>query len=110
MTIIDCNTCPVRGQQCSSCFVPIVAGAWLRDESPQPAIPAVSAGSTSTWPGPSQPASARPTSAPPSMPLSDEEWDAVDVFIGAGLVNALDVLEIVATPDTSVMPGWLRVS
>ncbi|MGC1209437.1 MAG: hypothetical protein WA880_15945 [Ornithinimicrobium sp.] len=43
------------------------------------------------------------------MPLSDAEWDAVDVFIGAGLVNALDVLDLVATPDTSAMPGWLRV-
>lgn len=43
------------------------------------------------------------------MPLSDAEWDAVDVFIGSGLVNALDVLDLVANPDTSSMLGWLRV-
>ena len=87
MTIIDCNTCPARGQHCSSCFVPIVAGAWLRDE----------------------PSYAEDAGSSPSMPLTDEEWEAVDTFIGAGLVNTLDVLELVATPDTSAQPGWLRV-
>ncbi len=93
MTIIDCNTCPVRGQHCSSCFVPVVAGAWLRPEMPPPSAESASIS----------------RSAQRSMPLSDAEWDAVDVFIGAGLVNALDVLDLVATPDTSAMPGWLRV-
>lgn len=96
MTIIDCNTCPVRGQRCSSCFVPVVAGAWLHDERDE---------STSV-----QTASTTSGRAPaPSMPLTDAEWDAVDVFVGAGLVHTLDVLELVAHPDTSVVPGWLRV-
>lgn len=101
MTIIDCNTCPVRGQHCSNCFVPVVAGAWLgRDDDPY-----FSAQERAEPPGP------RNTGADPrsSLPLTDAEWDAVDVFIGAGLVNALDVLDLVAHPDTSLGAGWLRV-
>ncbi|MGB3256586.1 MAG: hypothetical protein WBG89_14305 [Ornithinimicrobium sp.] len=107
MTIIDCNTCPARGQHCSSCFVPIVAGAWLRDEA---SYPEEARTSTSVGPGPGHPPSTLPSSGSSSMPLTDAEWDAVDTFIGAGLVNTLDVLELVATPDTSAQPGWLRVS
>ncbi len=107
MTIIDCNTCPVRGQHCSSCFVPVVAGAWLRDEDPyaEGALSSTSLGSSL-----GQPSSALSSSGSPSMPLTDQEWEAVDAFIGAGLVNTLDVLDLVATPDTSAQPGWLRVS
>lgn len=105
MTIIDCNTCPARGQHCSSCFVPIVAGPWLHDEA---SYPEATRTSTSVGSGLGHPSS--PSSASSSMPLTDAEWDAVDAFIGAGLVNTLDVLELVATPDTSAQPGWLRVS
>lgn len=95
MTIIDCNTCPVRGQHCSNCFVPVVAGAWLQDERDHS--------------GPVQSASASRQRPAPSMPLTDAEWNAVDAFIGAGLVHTLDVLELVAHPETSVVPKWLRV-
>ncbi len=85
MTIIDCNTCPVLGQHCASCFVPVLAQTWLQQEGPTRA----SSGKT--------------------MPLTDAEWDAVDVFVGAGLVNPLDVLDLVARPDAAAAPGWLRV-
>lgn len=90
MTIIDCNTCPVRGQRCSTCFVPVVAGAWLSED-----IEGVAASRA--------PGNAR------SLSLSDAEWDAVDVFIGAGMVNALDVLDLVATPEVAPASRWLHV-
>ncbi len=90
MTIIDCNTCPVRGQRCSTCFVPVVAGAWLSDDVAETATASV-------------PPDAR------SLSLSDAEWEAVDVFIGAGMVNALDVLDLVAHPEAASARGWLQV-
>ena len=90
MTIIDCNTCPVRGQRCSTCFVPVVAGAWLSDDIAETA--------TATLPPDAR-----------SLSLRDAEWDAVDVFIGAGMVNALDVLDLVAHPETTSVPRWLQV-
>jgi hypothetical protein len=42
------------------------------------------------------------------MPLTDAEWDAVDVFVGAGMVNALDVLDLVATSE-AVATDWRQV-
>lgn len=90
MTIIDCTTCPVRGQRCSTCFVPVVAGVWLSDDIAQ-----------------SEAASAAPDAR--SLSLNDAEWDAVDAFIGAGMVNALDVLGLVAHPEVASEPRWLQV-
>ncbi|MGB7449930.1 MAG: hypothetical protein WA892_12490 [Ornithinimicrobium sp.] len=87
MTIIDCQTCPVRGQHCASCFVPVVARQWLGDEE----------------------ASERERpAAGPTMSLTDAEWDAVDVFVGAGLVHALDVLDLVATSEVA-STSWRQV-
>ncbi len=90
MTIIDCNTCPVRGQRCSTCFVPVVAGAWLSDDIAESTGVSAADGKR-------------------SLSLTDAEWDAVDVFIGAGMVNALDVLDLVSHPEAAPAPGWLQV-
>jgi hypothetical protein len=87
MTIIDCQTCPVRGHHCARCFVPVVAGQWLRDE---------------------EDSERRQAGHAPTMPLTDAEWDAVDVFVGAGMVNALDVLDLVATSE-AVATDWRQV-
>ena len=84
MTIIDCHTCPVRGHDCACCFVPVVASQWLHGEDVPPEQP----------------------SAPRALPLSDAEWDAVDTFVTAGLVNVLDVVDLVAT--TEVVPTAFR--
>ncbi|HKJ12096.1 MAG TPA: hypothetical protein VJ976_06865 [Ornithinimicrobium sp.] len=87
MTIIDCHTCPVRGQHCASCFVPVVAAPWLQAEGVQ--------------------VRERPAEGP-TRPLTDAEWDAVDVFVAAGMVNPLDVVDLVATAE--VAPGpWGQV-
>jgi hypothetical protein len=86
MTIIDCHTCPVRGHHCASCFVPVVARSWLSAEEAEPSEP-------------------RPERS--GRPLTDAEWDAVDVFVGAGLVNPLDVVDLVAT--TEVTPRFRQV-
>ena len=85
MMIIDCHTCPVRGQHCATCFVPVVAGPWLHEEAARP----------------SEESTDRRT-----LPLTDAEWDAVDAFVAAGLVNALDVVDLVAT--TEVAPTTFR--
>jgi hypothetical protein len=81
MTTIDCQTCPVRGRMCGDCFVPVVARQWLSDPSPRP--------TRATGPPPHQEES--------GMELDDAEWEAVDVFVRAGLVNALDAAGATAT-------------
>ncbi|MGB6004240.1 MAG: hypothetical protein WBG36_06435 [Ornithinimicrobium sp.] len=107
MTIIDCNTCPARGHHCNQCFVPVVAGAWL-SQGHDPGRPINETNETPVAthrgadPGPRSASSA-------GLALTDAEWEAVDTFIGAGLVNPLDVLDLLASSDSAVRGSWLQV-
>ncbi|MCE0488027.1 hypothetical protein [Ornithinimicrobium sediminis] len=94
MTIIDCQTCPVRGRMCGDCFVPVVARQWLEDPVP---------GGRGRGGRPAPVARADPpttTGLPPAaegLEPDDAEWAAVDVFVRAGMVNALDAAGVTAT-------------
>ncbi|CAN5475051.1 hypothetical protein BH23ACT6_BH23ACT6_02930 [soil metagenome] len=104
MTIIDCNTCPVRGRHCHQCFVPVVAGAWLTQghESRGP-------GHAGNAPASREPDAVHTRRTAQTLPLTDSEWDAVDTFIGAGLINALDVIDLVARPESAPVSSWSHV-
>lgn len=104
MTVIDCNTCPVRGAHCGQCFVPVVAAAWLNQ------------GHDLLRPGEdlglprSRPAEvSEQREQQDRLPLTDAEWDAIDVFIGAGLVNPLDVLDLAARSESAPSSSWQQV-
>jgi hypothetical protein len=86
MTTIDCQTCPVRGRMCGDCFVPVVARQWLSDPVP------VHYGR-----GDPSPTPAGDPGVETGLELDDAEWEAVDVFVRAGLVNALDAAGLSAT-------------
>lgn len=102
MTVIDCNTCPVRGHHCNQCFVPVVAGAWLRQEHDPDRSTNESSVAGHRGAGGQEPPS-------PGLALTDAEWEAVDTFIGAGLVNALDVLDLTASSESALRGPWLQV-
>lgn len=102
MTVIDCNTCPVRGRHCGQCFVPVVAGAWLDqghglgpDDLGTPVPRSVEAAGGHRH--------------QEQLSLTDAEWEAVDAFIGAGLLNPLDVLDLAATPESPRVNPWQQV-
>lgn len=86
MTTIDCQTCPVRGRMCGDCFVPVVARHWLSDPVPVHHR----TGDPSPTPGGG-------VGLETGLELDDAEWEAVDVFVRAGLVNALDAAGVSAT-------------
>ncbi len=91
MTVIDCYTCPVRGRHCGDCIVPVVARQWLPE-------PAAAAPVTRTTGGAPEHRSrgVHPPRDPPGdadVELQDAEWDAVEVFVRAGMVNTLDAAD-----------------
>lgn len=103
MTVIDCNTCPARGRHCGQCFVPVVAGAWLNQgHDYRPADDLGTPVSRSAEGGQGHQRQER-------LPLTDAEWEAVDAFIGAGLVNALDVLDLLARSEAAPVSPWQQV-
>ncbi|MGB5952334.1 MAG: hypothetical protein WBG57_07445 [Ornithinimicrobium sp.] len=104
MTVIDCNTCPVRGRHCGQCFVPVVAGAWLDQgyERRQPA-------GVLRTPAPRVSAPEEREEHHERLPLTDAEWEAVDAFIGAGLINTMDVLDLAARTEPTPIRSWQQV-
>lgn len=88
MTTIDCQTCPVRGRMCGDCFVPVVARQWLSDPAPVHH----GRGLPSSFPG----GAGRETGLETGLELDDAEWEAVEVFVRAGLVNTLDAAGVTA--------------
>ena len=91
MTTIDCQTCPVRGRMCGDCFVPVVARQWLADPVP-----------VHHRTGHPSPAGGAGAGVDAGLELDDAEWEAVDVFVRAGLVNALDAAGVSATRTASL--------
>ncbi len=102
MTIIDCNTCPARGHHCNQCFVPVLAGAWLGQGHDPGRSTNESSGAAHRGAAGQDPPTA-------GLALTDAEWEAVDTFIGAGLVNALDVLDLAASSESAPRGSWLQV-
>lgn len=81
--IVDCMTCPVRGQRCGDCAVTVLLAPGSAGHSTA-AEPAMSAGPAM---------SARPAMfAGPAMSaellLDAAERRVVSMFVGAGMVNA----------------------
>jgi len=64
--IVDCMTCPVRGQGCHDCAVTVLLGP-----------PALAAFPSGSGPGPLD-----------DLPLDTAEKMVVSLFVGAGLVTA----------------------
>lgn len=87
MTIIDCYTCPVRGRHCGDCIVPVVARQWLPEPAAAAPVAPPTRGASEHARG-VQPPRDRPGDA--EVELQDAEWDAVEVFVRAGMVNTLD--------------------
>lgn len=87
LTSIDCQECPVRGLRCDVCIVPVIAHSWL--ESGNPSLDADQSQDSQ------------------SDELTEDEWAAVDVFVGAGLVSLLDAAEATAQREVAPAGSWL---
>lgn len=85
--IIDCQTCPVRGTHCAECMVPVVARQWLGDPGRAPHHDHGSLADEGE--------------------LDDAEWEAVDVFVRAGMINTLVAAGTTAT--VAARGAWSRV-
>jgi len=77
--IIDCTTCPVRGQRCDDCAVTVLLA-------------------------PASDGLASPT----GLLLDAAEKRAVSVFVGAGLVGAEAAAGLRARPDLAQRRGTVR--
>lgn len=99
--IIDCQTCPVRGTHCADCIVPVVAQQWLAD----PRVgPPVRPGRHREAPGVQR----RGFDVPDREDeLDDAEWEAVDAFVRAGMVNTLAAAG--STAKVAAEGVWSRV-
>lgn len=86
MTIIDCYTCPVRGRHCGDCVVPVVARQWLPE-------PGTTSATTHAGAAPAGAPAGAATPAGHHDELQDAEWDAVEVFVRAGMINTLDAAD-----------------
>lgn len=102
--IIDCQTCPVRGTRCTGCMVPVVAQQWLT--TPRVGPPVQPGGHRGALR-----AQTRGDDAVDEHDLEDElddaEWEAVDVFVRAGMVNTLAAAG--STALVAAAGTWSRV-
>jgi hypothetical protein len=88
--ILDCMTCPVRGQRCDDCVVTALC-------APRPAEHLATAELRAS------------TGRAPSVELSLDaaEHKVVSMFVGAGLVKAEAVARLHARPESG--QGWASV-
>ncbi len=82
--IVDCMTCPVRGQGCHDCAVTVLLG-----------LPGLAAFPSEDDPGPLD-----------DLPLDAGEKRVVSMFVGAGLVKAGAAAELRAQPQS--VQSWGR--
>lgn len=80
--IVDCITCPVRGQRCDDCVVTVLINPTERALPPE-------------------------TASPPTLFLDAAESEAVSVFVGAGLVSAEAVAGLHARRESAQQ--WIPV-
>ena len=83
VTLIDCQTCPVRGRHCGDCFVPVLGRLWLEDPVP---VSRPRAAPTAQVP----PDGPEPAGQPGTARLDSDELAAVGAFVRAGLVTPDD--------------------
>ena len=84
--IVDCMTCPVRGQECHDCAVTVLLGP--------PALAALASG------GGPEPLD--------GLPLDAAEKMVVSLFVGAGLVKAAVAEELRAQRESVQSWGCVR--
>ena len=90
--IIDCMTCPVRGQRCDGCVVTVLRGFRSADHLASPELRLSS-----------EPAS------PLELQLDAAEHRAVSMFVSAGLVTAGAVARLRANREGVQQWGTVRV-
>jgi hypothetical protein len=84
--IVDCMTCPVRGQGCHDCAVTVLLG-----------LPGSSGFPSGAGPGPLD-----------DLPLDPAEKMVVSLFVGAGLVKAAAAAELRAKRESTQSWGAVR--
>ncbi len=84
VTLIDCQTCPVRGRHCGDCFVPVLGRLWLDDPAPASA-PGSAPGADPAAQEP--PGGDEPVQQHGTARLDTDELAAVGAFVRAGLVT-----------------------
>lgn len=87
--IVDCMTCPVRGQGCHDCAVTVLLG--MPDLTVTTGIPPVAAPESST-----------------DLPLDAAENKAVSMFVDAGLVTAAVASDLRARRESTQSWGSAR--
>ncbi|WP_130013316.1 hypothetical protein [Serinicoccus sediminis] len=101
VTLIDCQTCPVRGRHCGDCFVPVLGRLWLDDLAPAPRQAPEPQG-RQVPPGGHDPEPRRA-----GADLDSDELAAVSAFVRAGLVTRQEALATRAevTPSRRAAAG-----
>jgi hypothetical protein len=90
--IVDCMTCPVRGQGCHDCAVTVLLGL--------PGLAGSPSGTSADGPG--------PLGDPGDLPLDAAENMVVSLFVGAGLVQAAAAAELRARRESVQSWGPMR--
>ncbi len=121
--IIDCQTCPVRGTHCAECMVPVVARQWLADPGVGPRNGVGRDRRSTRAAGGPMAGGHRGAGYEKDVglddvgaddvdadegELDDAEWEAVDVFVRAGMINTLVAAGTTAT--VAAQGAWSRVS
>jgi hypothetical protein len=83
--IVDCMTCPVRGQRCDDCAVTVLLGL--------PGLAGLAGLPSGAGLG-----------TPEDLPLDAAEKSVVSLFVGAGLVRAAAAAGLRAQPES--MQSW----
>lgn len=110
--IIDCQTCPVRGTHCAECMVPVVARQWLAEPGVGPRHDLGRDRRSTRAAGGPMVGVDRDTVHQDDVDLDegeldDAEWEAVDVFVRAGMINTL--VAAGATATVAARGAWSRV-
>lgn len=99
-TVIDCQTCPVRGRHCGDCFVPLLGQVWLQEPAVRDRAPGTGDIGTDGdhhlhEHGREHDHDQHDDRGAPA-PLDSDELSAVGAFVRAGLVTPQQARSAVA--------------